>query len=308
MNHEEKAIEVIGLEKRYGELRAVDGVSFEIARGEIFGLLGPNGAGKTTSVECLLALRQPDRGEIRILGVEHGAQSQTVRARIGAQLQTTGLLNQLNVREQIALFAGLFPKALPIDDVLEKVGLSDKAKTPTKELSGGQRQRLAVGLAMVNDPDVIFLDEPTTGLDPQARRTMWQVIESLRARGKSVLLTTHYMEEAETLCNRVAIMDHGKIIELGPPAQLIHRHFDQTAIEFTVLEPSGRERLTRLPGVAHTYRENGRTTLYSTDVPRTMASLFELMSEQALSVGDMTVRQATLEDVFLKLTGRRIRS
>lgn len=304
----EKAIEVIGLEKWYGELHAVDGVSFELAKGEIFGLLGPNGAGKTTTVECLLGLRQPDVGHVRILGVDHGAQSRSIRARIGAQLQTTGLLNQLQVREQIALFSGLFPKALPTAEVLEKVGLSDKAKTLTKALSGGQRQRLAVALAMVNDPDVIFLDEPTTGLDPQARRSMWEVIEDLRTRGKSVLLTTHYMEEAETLCDRVAIMDHGKIIELGPPAQLINVHFDQTAIEFAVLEPSGRERLAELPGVAHAYSENGRTTLYSTDVPRTMASLFALVSDQSLSVGDMTVRQATLEDVFLKLTGRRIRS
>jgi ABC-2 type transport system ATP-binding protein len=301
------AIEVHDLRKSYGEVRAADGVTFSVAEGEIFGLLGPNGAGKTTTVECLLGLRQPDVGEVRLLGMEHGSQSSAIRARLGVQLQTTGLLPQLTVREQMGLFARLFPRALPVDDVLDRVGLREKAKTATKSLSGGQKQRLAVALALVNDPDLIFLDEPTTGLDPQARRGLWDVIRALRAQGTTVLLTTHYMEEAEQLCDRVAIMDHGRIIELDSPEALINKHFRETAIEFVALGESPRERLSALPAVGQTLFENGHATLYSSDVPRTMAGLFELVSAHALAFKDMTVRQATLEDVFLKLTGRRIR-
>ncbi|NIS81755.1 MAG: ATP-binding cassette domain-containing protein [Anaerolineales bacterium] len=306
--NDQKAIEVLDLRKRYEDTQAVDGVSFQVARGEIFGLLGPNGAGKTTTVECLLGLREPDGGVVRVLGVQDGVRSREIRARVGVQLQTTGLLNNLKVREQVALFAGLFPRALPIDDVLQRVGLTEKAKTLTKALSGGQKQRLAVALSMINDPDLIFLDEPTTGLDPQARRGLWEVIQRIRAHGKSVLLTTHYMEEAEALCDRVAIMDHGKIIEMDPPASMIHRHFEETAIDFVPLNSTSRDHLASLPGVTQIHSENGHMTLYSTDIPRTMASLFELVSDHRLAFRDLIVRQATLEDVFLKLTGRRIRT
>ena len=304
----EAAIEIRELVKRYEDVTAVDGISFEVERGEVFGLLGPNGAGKTTTVECMLGLRNPDKGEIWVLGVKGGAQAKEIRARIGVQLQTTGLLNQLKVREQAALFAGLFPRTLPLDEVLAQVGLTEKAKTATKVLSGGERQRLAVALAILNDPDLIFLDEPTTGLDPQARRRLWDIVRRLRDQGKSILLTTHYMEEAEQLCDRVAVIDRGSIIEMGSPAQLIHKHFEETAIEFSAGESAPRETLDALPSVAQIQVENGRTTLYSTDVPRTMASLFALVDEQALQFKDLTVRQATLEDVFLKLTGRRIRA
>lgn len=303
----EAAIEIRDLMKRYAEVTAVDGVSFEVKRGEVFGLLGPNGAGKTTTVECMLGLESPDSGDVKILGVENGALSKQIRAKIGVQLQTTGLLNQLNVREQAMLFAGLFTHTLPIDEVLQQVGLSEKAKTATKVLSGGEKQRLAIALAILNDPELIFLDEPTTGLDPQARRSLWDVIRELRSRGKSILLTTHYMEEAEQLCDRVAILDRGKIIELDPPNRLIHKHFKETAIEFTTKNSLNDETLTALPGVANIQKENGRTTLYSTDAPHTMAGIFELVAAQTLQFSDLIVRQATLEDVFLKLTGRRIR-
>jgi ABC-2 type transport system ATP-binding protein len=304
----ETTVQVRELQKRYGDVPAADGVTFAVASGEIFGLLGPNGAGKTTTVECILGLRQPDAGQITVLGMEHGARSKQIKARIGAQLQTTGLYPRLTVRELVHLFARLFPKARPVDEVIALVGLEEKARTHSQDLSGGQRQRLAVALALVNDPDLIFLDEPTTGLDPQARRGLWDVVRGLKRAGKTVLFTTHYMEEAEQLCDRVAVMDHGRIIAMDTPEALINQHFQETAIEFVALGQPPRERLAALPGVTQTRFEDGHATLYSTDVPRTMAGLFELVTASALGFKDMTVRQATLEDVFLKLTGRRIRA
>ena len=302
------AVQVSDLYKRYGDVHAVDGVTFDIGRGEIFGLLGPNGAGKTTTVECVLGLRQPDEGMISVLGMDHGAQSRQIKARVGAQLQTTGLYPRLTVREQIDLFAHLFPRSRPVETVIDMVGLQEKARTQTKDLSGGQGQRLAVALALVNDPDLVFLDEPTTGLDPQARRGLWGIVREFKQAGKTVLFTTHYMEEAEQLCDRVAVMDRGQIIALDTPEALINRHFQETAIEFVSVGEPPREQLSALPGVTQALFENGRPTLYSADVPRTMAGLFELVASDALAFKDMVVRQATLEDVFLKLTGRRIRS
>jgi ABC-2 type transport system ATP-binding protein len=302
------AVTVHNLQKRYGEIQAVDGASLSLTAGEVFGLLGPNGAGKTTAVECILGLRQPDAGQITVLGMEHSAQSRQIKARTGAQLQTTGLYPRLTAREVVDLFARLFPRALPTDQVLALVGLEERAGARSGDLSGGQQQRLAVALALVNDPDLVFLDEPTTGLDPQARRRLWDVIRDLRATGKTVLLTTHYMEEAEQLCDRVAIMDHGRVIALDTPAALIRHSFQETAIEFETRGVPPRQRLAALPGVRQSLFENGRPTLFSTDVPQTMAGLFDLVSEDVLQFQDMAVRQATLEDVFLKLTGRRIRS
>jgi ABC-2 type transport system ATP-binding protein len=304
---EQTAVKVHNLHKRYGEVEAAAGVTFDIAAGEVFGLLGPNGAGKTTTVECILGLRRPDGGRIEILGMEHDTQSRQIKARIGVQLQATGLPPRLTVREVVDLFAQLFPRALPTGELLELVSLQDKAKAPSASLSGGQRQRLAVALALVNDPDLVLLDEPTAGLDPQSRRALWDVVGDLRQVGKTALLTTHYMEEAEQLCDRVAVMDHGRIIALDTPEALIQQHFRETAIEFVALGDPPRARLAALPGVTQTIFENGRPTLYSSDVPRTMAGLFDLSTAGALAFKDVTVRQATLEDVFLKLTGRRIR-
>jgi len=311
---DQPCVEVRDLRKWYGDVRAADGVTFSVAPGEIYGLLGPNGAGKTTTVECILGLRQPDSGGVTVLGMAYGTQSRQIKARMGAQLQTTGLHPRLAVRELVDLFASLFPQARPTDEVIAWVGLQEKARTLCKDLSGGQRQRLAVALALVNDPDLIVLDEPTTGLDPQARRGLWDVVRGLRRGGadkghpKAVLLTTHYMEEAEQLCDRVAVMDHGRIIALDTPEALINQHFRETAIEFVSLGEPPRERVAALPGVTQALFEDGHPTLYSTDVPRTMAGLFELVTDGALAFKDMTVRQATLEDVFLKLTGRRIRA
>jgi ABC-2 type transport system ATP-binding protein len=302
----ENAIEVNGLKKHYGRTAAVDGLTFNVTAGEIFGLLGPNGAGKTTTVECLLGLRTADEGDILLLGMMRADQSHVIRARLGVQLQTTGLLPQLTAREQVRFFADLFPRALPVDDLIARVGLTEAAKTFTRALSGGQKQRLAVALALVNDPDLLFLDEPTTGLDPQARRALWDLVRGLQGAGKTVLLTTHYMEEAELLCDRVAIVDHGRIIELGTPKELIGKYFYETAIEFSAPPDLLREPLMALPAVSQVRFDNGHVTLYSTDVPRTMATLFELAL--ASTFHDMSVRKATLEDVFLKLTGRRIRA
>ena len=301
------AIEVQQLRKRYGDVEAVDGVGFEVMQGEVFGLLGPNGAGKTTTVECLLGLRQPDGGTVRLLGMEHGHDSRALKARLGAQLQTTGFLKRLTVKEQLRLYADLFPRSLPVDEVLDKVGLREKANAATGKLSGGQRQRLALAIALINDPDIIFLDEPTTGLDPQARRSLWDIVRQVQAAGKTVLLTTHYMDEAEQLCDRVAIMDHGQIIGLDSPAGLIGRYFQDTAIEFVPIGASSRDLLAGLPAIRQTMPQNGHVTLFSTDVPQTMAGLFGLVSSGQMSFKDLTVRQATLEDLFLKLTGRRIR-
>jgi ABC-2 type transport system ATP-binding protein len=302
------AIEVQDLRKFYNGTPAADGISFHVSQGEVFGLLGPNGAGKTTAVECLLGLRRADGGSVRLLGRERGAEEPAIRARLGVQLQTTGLLGQLSVREQVDLFARLFPRSLPAVQVLERVGLSDRARVLTKSLSGGQKQRLAVALALVNDPDLVFLDEPTTGLDPQARRGVWEVIGDLRSRRKSVLLTTHYMEEAEQLCDRVAVIDHGRIIELDSPQALIRKHFREQAIEFQPRAPAERPALQGIAAVSQALFENGGVTLFTADVPATMAALFDLVSRQELVLDDITVRRATLEDVFLKLTGRRIRS
>jgi len=304
----ENAVDVQNLHKRYGDVRALDGVTFTIAAGEIVGLLGPNGAGKTTAVECILGLREPDQGMVTVLGDGRGARSRHVRARIGAQLQTTGLQPRLTVRELVQLFASLFPSHRPVQEVIEQVGLQEKADTRSADLSGGQRQRLAVALALVNHPDLVILDEPTTGLDPQARHRLWDVVRELRQSGRAVLLTTHYMEEAEQLCDRVAVMDHGRVIALDTPQALIDQHFAETAIEFVALGEPPWERLAALPGITQVLFENGRPTLYSTDVPGTMAGLFELASTDVLAFRDVTVRQATLEDVFLKLTGRRIRA
>jgi len=304
----ETRVSVQDLKKAYGAVRAVDGVSFAVEAGEVFGLLGPNGAGKTTTVECVLGLRQPDGGTVSVLGMAQGTASRQIRSRVGAQLQTTGLYRHLTVREQLALFARLYPRSRPVAALIDQVGLQDKAGARTGNLSGGQLQRLAVALALINDPDLVLLDEPTTGLDPQARRGVWEIVRELQQGGKTVLLTTHYMEEAEQLCNRVAVIDQGRIIAMDSPAALIRQHFQETALEFVPLGALPLDRLRALPGVTQALFERGRATLYSVAVPHTMAGLFEWVDAGALSFQDLVVRQATLEDVFLKLTGRRMRS
>jgi ABC-2 type transport system ATP-binding protein len=288
----------------------VDGISFEVRDGEVFGLLGPNGAGKTTTVECIEGLREPDGGAITVLGHKQNGSSRdnnSIKQHIGIQLQTTGLYPLHTVEELLKLFGSFYQRALPPDDLIALVSLEEKRNTYSKDLSGGQRQRLSLALALVNDPDLIFLDEPTTGLDPQSRRQMWAIVKELQDRGKTIMLTTHYMEEAQTLADRVAVMDGGRIIALDSPLDLIAQHFETTAIEFEDKNSAPMDLLESLAGVKDAKRDGGLVTLYSLDTPRTMESLLDAARDDQLHFEDLRVRSATLEDVFLKLTGRRIR-
>jgi ABC-2 type transport system ATP-binding protein len=297
------AIEADDLRKRYGNVQAVDGVSFRVERGEVFGMLGPNGAGKTTTIEMVEGLRRPDGGRALVLGYDVVAQPRAVKELIGVQLQTPSLLPRLTVAEVLALFAGFFARARPVDELVALVGLEESRDRPAGKLSGGQAQRLSVALALVNRPEVVFLDEPTTGLDPQARANLWDVIETVRAEGAAVLLTTHYMEEAERLCDRVAIVDGGRIVALDAPRRLIEANFSETAVSFR-LRAAPVEALERLAGVR---RVEADITLYTADVPAAMAALLAFSESDGERIADLYVRGATLEDVFLRLTGRRLR-
>ncbi|HET7027534.1 MAG TPA: ABC transporter ATP-binding protein [Candidatus Limnocylindrales bacterium] len=300
-------IRVRDVRKSYGDLVAVDGVSFEVARGEIFGLLGPNGAGKTTTVEMLEGLRAPDRGELSVLGVDVARHPDALRPRIGVALQTAALYPKLTVVELIDLFRSFYPRSRPTDALVSSLGLTERRNAQTRELSGGQRQRLAVALALVNEPEIVFLDEPTTGLDPAARRSLWELIDGLRQGGTTVLLTTHYMEEAEVLCNRIAIMDHGRILELGTVEELVSRRFHERSVRFDPIDVIDDEALRALPGVVSLHRDDDEVVLYTADVPATIGSLLALTERHAVEPQNLLVRRPALEDVFLALTGRTIR-
>jgi ABC-2 type transport system ATP-binding protein len=305
---DEPVIRVADVRKSYGEVHAVDGVSFEVARGEIFGLLGPNGAGKTTTVEMLEGLRAPDAGELRVLGVDVARRPDAIKPRIGVALQTAALYPKLTVVELLDLFRSFYPNpGPPAADLVEALGLTERRNARTEELSGGQRQRLAVALALVNDPELVFLDEPTTGLDPAARRALWDLIAGMRERHKTVLLTTHYMDEAEVLCNRIAIMDHGRILELGTVDQLVARQSLQRSIRFDREEALPDELLSGLPGVVRIGHDDTSVILYTADVPATIAGLLALADARGAEPRNLLVRRPTLEDVFLELTGRAIR-
>ena len=298
-------VTVRDLTKSYGDLRAVDGISFSVGKGEVFGLVGPNGAGKTTTWEILEGLRHADRGEIRVAGLDLRTDRRKIRERIGVQLQATALFERLTARETLEVFGGMYPRSLPADELLTLVNLEEKADEWTEKLSGGQKQRLAVALALVNDPEIVFLDEPTTGLDPQARRSLWDVIAKLRDTGKTIMLTTHYMEEAERLCHRVGVMDHGKLLALDEPEHLIHNLEQRDAVEFAANGDSSG--FGTLPGVEEMNVEDGRVTLYTRQLETTLTAVFEYARNRGMGIEDFHVRNASLEDVFLQLTGRRIR-
>ncbi|HEX5014945.1 MAG TPA: ABC transporter ATP-binding protein [Candidatus Limnocylindrales bacterium] len=300
-------IRVEGLRKVYGDLVAVDGISFQVEKGEVFGLLGPNGAGKTTTVEVLEGLRKPDGGSVSVLGIDVDRHADQLKPRIGVSLQNAALYPKLTVIELLELFASFYPKSRTPDELIELMDLGEKRKSRTQELSGGQRQRLSVALALVGDPELVFLDEPTTGMDPAARRALWDVIVRLRDEGRSVLLTTHYLEEAEILCDRIAIIDHGKILELGTVTELVDRRFRERAVRFDAIEGLGDERLAAMPGVASFAREDGEIVLYSRDVPATIGAVLAASEELNAEPDNLAVRRATLEDVFLALTGRTLR-
>ena len=303
----EPVVRVDALRKTYGDLVAVDGVSFEVRPGEVFGLLGPNGAGKTTTVEVLEGLRKPDSGEVRVLGVDAIHRPDELRSRIGVSLQTAALYPKLNVVEVLELFRSFYQSGRPVDELVELMDLGEKRRTRTQDLSGGQRQRLSVALALVNDPELIFLDEPTTGMDPAARRALWDVVLGLKARGRSVLLTTHYMEEAEVLCDRLAIMDHGRILESGTVDELVSRRFHERAVRFDALEGLSDDQLAAFPGVTSIKHEGAAVLLYTRDVPATIGAVLAATERLAVEPTNLAVRRATLEDVFLDLTGRALR-
>ncbi len=300
-------IEVSGLRKRYGPLVAVDGISFTVERGQIFGLLGPNGAGKTTTVEILEGLRVFDDGSVRVLGFDVRHEPAGVKERIGVQLQTPSLYPFLTVAELLDLFRSFYHHSAPRAQLVEAVDLGERLHTQTRHLSGGQRQRLSVALALVNDPELIFLDEPTTGLDPQARRLLWDLVARMREQGRSVLLTTHYMEEAEQLCDRVAIMDHGHLLDMGSVDELVARRFHERAVKFDTLPGLELAELGALPSVRRAVAEDGETLLYTADVASTIAALLARADELGLEPRNLGIRRATLEDVFLGLTGHALR-
>jgi ABC-2 type transport system ATP-binding protein len=301
-------VKVDNLTKRYGDLVAVNGISFSIGKGEIFGLLGPNGAGKTTTVEMIEGLRKPDDGSIEICGIDALKKPGNIKELIGAQLQSTTIYDQIRVKEVIDLFGNYYKKSIPSSKLLEEVSLTDKKNAFYRTLSGGQKQRVAMALAIVNDPEVLFLDEPTTGLDPQARRNVWSIITNLRKRGKTIILTTHYMEEAEQLCQRVGIIDKGEIIALDTPSNLIANTGLKSSIEFSVSQEDSEKILQGLKGIGKvTQQSDNKFILNTKESSKALKELTRFSDKNNINMDNISVRKATLEDVFLSLTGRGLR-
>ncbi|MBI4299510.1 MAG: ABC transporter ATP-binding protein [Chloroflexi bacterium] len=301
-------IKVEGLVKRFGTLAAVDGISFSVRRGEVFGILGPNGAGKTTALECIEGLQKPTAGQIQVLGMDLQRDAEQVKARIGVQLQASAYFEYLTLREILRLFGRFYPHHVPPDELLSKVSLSEKANTTVGKLSGGQRQRFTIAATLVNDPDVVFLDEPTTGLDPQARRSLWDFIQEIHREGRTVVLTTHYMEEAEFLCQRVAIMDRGKIVALDTPTNLVRAlptPYQVKVVAGGDASKDGLEALDCVKGVG--FGEDGAFYLRSADAARTLPALLTWANQSQVRLEHLEVQPATLEDVFLELTGHALR-
>jgi ABC-2 type transport system ATP-binding protein len=295
-----------GLVKRYGDVVAVAGLDLEVAPGECFGLLGPNGAGKTTTVEIFEGLTPPTAGDVRVLGERWRGDGRALRSRLGIQLQETKFPEKLRVDEVITLFRSFYPRGLAPEEALARVSLGEKARAQVRTLSGGQKQRLSLACALVGDPEVLFLDEPTTGLDPASRREIWTIVEELKTRGRTILLTTHYMEEAARLCERVAIVDHGRKLAEGTPATLVASLGAEHVIELETdgeLEP---EALAALPGVEAVRRVDGAVRLTVRDVARAVPPLLALAAASGREAKRLATHHATLEDVFLALAGRRL--
>jgi ABC-2 type transport system ATP-binding protein len=300
-------IRVSGVRKTYGPTVAVEEVSFDVNEGEIFGLIGPNGAGKTTTMECIEGLRTPDRGAISVLGLDPFRQVYQLQARIGVQLQQAQLQKRIKVWEAVDLWASLYhKKAIDAERLLESLGLTDKRDAWFMNLSGGQKQRLFIALALINDPEVVFLDELTTGLDPQARRAIWDLVRNIRKRGKTVFLTTHLMEEAERLCDRVAIIEHGRIIDIDTPGKLVDRHCPERTIVLATNDPSAEERFRTIPRVESVTSSDSRFTI-SGRGDDLVTNVIHYLSENHIPVTDFRTILPNLEDVFLKLTGHSIR-
>src|ERR1051325_10297645 len=302
------ALRCAGLVKRFGDVTAVNGLDLEVFVGECFGLLGPNGAGKTTTVEILEGLTVPNAGTVELLGQRWNAgDDRALRERIGVQLQETQLAEKVTVVETLRLFRSFYARGHSVDEVIRTVGLEEKRNSRVGKLSGGQKQRLAVACALVSDPELLFLDEPTTGLDPQARLSLWDIVEKFREGGGSILLTTHYMEEAARLCDRVAIMDHGKVIALGTPSALIESLGADQIIEFSVTNELADDPLTRLPAVSHAHKRGEAYALTVSEIGVALPALLAEIKQQQSELVTLTTHQATLEDVCVSLTGRMLR-
>jgi ABC-2 type transport system ATP-binding protein len=304
------AIRCRALTKRYKDVLAVAGLDLDVHAGECFGLLGPNGAGKTTTVEMLEGLVAPDGGDIELLGMRWDRDEHALRERLGVALQETKLADRLTVAEVIRLFRSFYGKGRSVEQVLEVVALGEKRDAWVEKLSGGQRQRLAIACALVGDPDILFLDEPTTGLDPQSRRQLWDVVAAFKRGGGTIVLTTHYMEEAERLCDRVAVMDHGRVIALGTPRELIASLGAEEVVEFSLGEGAGSPPeavLAALPGVTAVRRDGPRFTLTVSEVHRAVPGLLAELQRGGVEMTALVTHHATLEDLFLSLTGRHLR-
>jgi ABC-2 type transport system ATP-binding protein len=295
------AIEVKSLAKSYGRLKAVDGISFAVGAGEIFGMVGPNGAGKTTTIECLEGMRSPDSGEIRVLGLDPRKDGRELRERIGVQLQQSSLPDDMKVWEALDLFSSYYRKPAPWQPLLDRLEITDKRNVRFSKLSGGQKQRLFIALALVNDPELVFLDELTTGLDPHARRSMWDLVRGIRERGKTVFLTTHYMEEAEHLCDRVLVIDHGRIVALDSPANLVRGLKSEVRILFTAGPGFDPASLEGLPGVSRVERI-GERVMVAGQGDRLICLVINALDARGVRFRDLRTEQPDLEDVFLALT------
>lgn len=303
------AISVRGLRKTYGALEAVKGVDFEVRRGEVFGLLGPNGAGKTSTVEILEGLRPRSAGNVRVLGFDPDRQRKQLKDRIGVCLQSTNLPDKITVLEALKVFGALYSKTVDADQLLARLQLTEKRKAAYATLSGGQKQRLAIALALINEPQLLFLDEPTSGLDPQVRLEISDLILELRSEKRTIVLTTHYIEEAERLCDRVAIIDAGRIIAMGSPRELQEKSAGQSSIEVTLNAPSAGDPLLNWPHtVSSTLSPDRRhISVLSTDPARTLVEMVKWIDNQGLELADVRLNRPTLEDVFIELTGKRLR-
>lgn len=304
---QENMVQVKGLVKKYGTFTAVNGLEFSVQKGEVFGLLGPNGAGKTTTIEMLVGLRKPDSGTALLAGFDVKKEIKKVKELIGIQLQSTSLFELLKVEEILHLYASFYPYHIDINQLITDMLLTEKRNDRIKSLSGGQKQRLAIALALIHDPKVVFLDEPTTGLDPQARRTLWDIILRLKERGKTIILSTHYMDEAHVLCDRIGIMDQGELIALDTPTKLVKQLQSSSTIEFHLTNPPDRESLLQLDGVKDVEIRDKFVQLYTDELQVSLTALIQYTSKQVITIEDLQTRTATLEDVFIHMTGRSLR-
>jgi ABC-2 type transport system ATP-binding protein len=300
-------LQVENLVKRYGDVEAVRGLSFSVEEGEVFGLLGPNGAGKTSTIEVMEGLRVPDGGRVSVCGFDPQKNPTELKREIGAALQSTSLPDKIRVREAIELFASFYKRSRKVDELIRRFGLEEKRNAFYNQLSGGQKQRLALAIALVNDPKVLFFDEPTAGLDPQVRREIYDIIEELKREKKTIVLTTHYIEEAEKLCDRVGIVDHGKLIALGTPRELKERSANTTRVEVRLAKPVAIDELKTLDGVVEAREMDGAYVLHCPRTAPSIVALVKRLDTEGNELVSLEIATPSLEDVFIELTGRRLR-